>query len=279
MNYQNSKIYNPIMNNVKSIWLVFIGLFLVQNPARSQFIGTETDSSLILAEVRKGSTVEYSLQTDANPGEEFRWEVTGGKIITPGAVGVGTNADPSILEFTVDMHTIEVQWLPDDSTSGFFTGNVMVQKKTVNSCVSPVLKQKINQWSKPTASINRSHTDFSICSGDSVGGFIIVNMTGAADFTYSYSIKSNGLKDENGDAINTEHHTITTSKDTAHIALPARLVNPSEASSKYYTIELTAMNDDFLENGEIVSDSKEFTITVYPSVKVGTIESVRLNRR
>ncbi|MBN2521654.1 MAG: hypothetical protein JXB24_00190 [Bacteroidales bacterium] len=267
------------MKNVTGICLVFIGLFSVPQPARSQFIGTETDSSLTLAEVRKGSIVEYSLQADANPGEEFRWEVTGGKIITSGAVGEGTIADPSIIEFAADMHTIEVQWLPDDSTSGFFTGNIWVQKKTTSNCASPVMKQKIYQWSMPTASINRNYTDFSICSGDLVGGYIVVDLTGAADFSYSYSIQSNGLKDENGEAINTEHHAITTSNDTARIALPGRLVNPSTEASKYYTIELTAMNDDFLGDGEIVSDRKEFTITVYPSVQVGTIESVRLNRR
>lgn len=279
MKYKDLNINNRIMKNVTGIWLVFMGLFLVLNPARSQFIGTEIDSSLILSEVRKGSIVEYSLQADANPNEEFRWEVTGGKIITSGAAGEGTIADPSVLEFTVNMHTIEVQWQPDDSTSGFSTGTIWVQKKTVIDCASLVLKERISQWSMPTASINRDYTGFSICSGDQVGGYIVVDLTGAANFTYSYSIKSNGLKDENGEAINTEHHTITTLNDTALIALPAKLVNPSIADCKYYTIELTAMNDDFLGDGEIVSDRKEFTIIVYPSVQVGKIESVRLNRR
>jgi len=279
MKYRNLNINNSIMKKVNRRWLVAMGLILALNPARSQFIGTEIDSSLILAEVRKGTIVEYSLETDANPDEEFRWEVTGGKIITSGAVGEGTIADPSVLEFTTDMHTIEVQWQSDDSTSTFFTGNIMMQKKTVSHCASIIMKQKIRQWSMPTASIDKNYPDFTICSGDLVGGYIVVNLTGAADFTYSYSIKSNGLKDENGDAINTEFHTLTTSNDTAHIVLPERLVNPSEASSKYYTIELTSMNDDFLGDGEIVSIRKEFTITVYPSVQIGTIESIKLNRR
>ncbi len=267
------------MQHVNSIWLVVIGLFFILNTARSQFIGSEIDSSLTIVDVRKGSVVEYSLENDAKPGEEFRWEVIGGKIITSGAVGEGTIVDPSILEFTTDMHIIEVQWLSDDSTSGFFTGYIMVQKLTISECASTILRQEIQQWSMPTASIDKNCFDFTICSGDLVGGYIVVNLTGAADFSYSYSIKSNGLKDENGDAINTEHHTITTSSDTAHIALPGRLVNPSKAASKYYTIELTAMNDDFLGDGEIVSTRKEFTITVYPSVQVGPIESTKLNRR
>ena len=277
MKYINHNI--SMMKNVNRIWLVVIGLFLTLSPAWSQFIGTEIDSSLTLAEVRKGTVVEYSLEADANTGEEFRWEVTGGKIITPGAVGEGTIADPSILGFATDMHTIEIEWQPDDSTSGFFTGYIMVQKLTVNSCASPIMKQEIRQWSMPTASININYPDFSICSGDWVGGYIVVDMTGASDFTYSYSIKSNGLKDENGDVINTEFFTLTTSNDTAHIALPERLTNPSEAASKYFTIELTAMNDDFLGDGEIVADRKEFTITVYPAVQVGTIEFTKLNRR
>ena len=267
------------MKKANRRWLAAMGLILVLNPAWSQFIGNDIDSSLTLAEVRKGTVVEYSLEDDANPGEEFRWEVVGGKIITAGATGQGTVADPSILEFTMDMHTIEVEWQPDDSTSGFFPGYIMVQKLTASSCSTPILRQEIRQWSMPTVSINENYPDFSICSGDWVGGYIVVDMTGAADFTYSYSIKSNGLKDGNGDAINTEHHTITTSGDTVHIALPDRLVNPSEASSKYYTIELTAMNDDFLEDGEIVTGREEFTITVYPAVSVSPIESIKLNRR
>jgi len=275
------KLYtdSSIMQHVNCIWLVVICSFLMLNTAKSQFIGSEIDSSLTIDDVRKGTVVEYSLQTDANPGEEFRWEVTGGKIITSGAVGKGTIADPSVLEFTTDMYTIEVQWQPDDSTSDFLTGNVMVQKKTVSHCASIILKQKIRQWSMATASIDKNYNDFTICSGDLVGGYIFVNLTGAADFTYSYSIKSNGLKDETGQDINTEHHTITTSTDTAHIALPAQLVNPSVTVSKYFTIELTAMNDDFLGDGELVSGRKEFTIMVYPSVKIGTIESTKLNKR
>ena len=277
MKYKNLNI--SMMKNVNRKWLVAIGLILVLNPARAQFIGTEIDSSSTLAEVRKGTIVEYSVEADANPGEEFRWEVTGGKIITAGAIGEGTIADPSILGFTADMHTIEVEWEVDDSTSGFFSGYIMVQKLTTSSCSSPILKQEIRQWSMPTASINENYPDFFICSGDWVGGYIVVDFTGAADFTYSYSIKSNGLKDENDDAINTEFHTLTTSNDTVHIPLPERLVNPSEASSKYYSIELTSMNDDFQGDGEIVSDRKEFTITVYPAVKVGTIEFTKLNRR
>lgn len=268
-----------IMKNLKGIWLVSACLFFGLNPAKTQFVGTEIDSSLTFEDVRKGNVVEYSLHNDAKPGEEFRWEVTGGKIITPGAVGEGTVANPSVIEFTADLHTIEVQWQPDDSTSDISIGNIMVQKKTVGQCASNITKQKIQQWSMPTASIDKDYPDFSICSGEMVGGYIVVTLTGAADFTFSYSINSNGLNDEAGNAINTEHYTITTSNDTAHIALPALLVNPSVAASKYFTIELTAMNDDFLGDGEIVSSRKEFTITVYPSVKIGPIKSTTLNRR
>ncbi len=279
MKYKHLNIKILAMENVKFSWLAIICMLFVQNPAKSQFIGSETDSSSSYIEVRKGSVVEYSLEPDASPGEEFRWEVTGGKIITSGAVGSGTIASPSILEFTEDKHTIEIQWQPDDSTSGFFTGNILVQKKPASGCASIITKQTARLWSMPTASIDKNNSDFTICSGDSVGGYIVVNLTGAAGYTFSYSIKSNGLKNETGNAINTEHHTITTSNDTAHIILPARLTNPSEAASKYFTIELTAMNDDFLGDGEIVSGREDFTITVYPSVKIGTIKSTKLNRR
>jgi hypothetical protein len=265
--------------NIKLNWLVVICMFFLQNPVKSQFIGFQTDSSASIIEVRKGAVGEYSLESDASPGDEFRWEVTGGKILTSDAVGSGTVTSPSVLEFTEDIHTIEVQWQPDDSTSGFFTGYILVQKKSASGCVSLITKQMIRLWSMPTASIDESNSDFTICSGDSVGGYIVVNLTGAANFTFSYTIKSNGLKDETGSAINTGHNTITTSDATAHIMLPARLINPSEGASKYFTIELTAMNDDFLGEGEIVSGREDFTITVYPSVKVGTIKSTKLNRR
>jgi hypothetical protein len=267
------------MEKVKLPWFVMICMLFLQNPAKTQFIGSGIDSSASIIEVRKGSVVEYSLETDAGPGDEFRWEVTGGKIITSGAVGSGTVASPSILEFTEDMHTIEVQWQADDSTSGFFTGDILVQKKPASGCVSLITKQAVILWSMPTASIDRNYSDFTICSGDSAGGYIVVNLTGAASFSFSYSIKSNGLNDETGNAINTEHNTITTSNDTAHIILPAILTNPSEAASKYFTIELTAMNDDFSGDGEIVPNREEFTITVYPSVTVGIIKSTKLNRR
>ncbi len=277
MKYKNLNIHT--VKNKKFISLVTFCLAIVLNPAKSQFIGYEIDSSLTCADVRKGTVVEYSLESDAQPGEEFRWEVTGGKIITPGASGDGTTTNPSVLEFTEDIHTVDIQWQSDDSTSGFFDGNILVQKKLVSGCASIIAKQKIRQWSMPTASIAKNNSDFTICSGETVGGYIVVDLTGAADYTFSYSIKSNGLTDETGKAINTEHITVTTSNDTAHIVLPARLVNPSEAASKYFTIELTSMNDDFLGDGEIVPNRKEFTITVYPSVKVGTIKSTRLNKR
>ncbi len=268
-----------IMKKLNSFLLFGMCLVLMSIPVKAQFIGTEIDSSLTIVDVRKGTVSEYSMASDASPGDEFRWEVTGGKIITSGAVGDGTIVSPSVLEFKADMHTIEVLWQSDDSTFAFFTGSIMVQKKTSVLCTSNILKQKINQWSMPTASINKGYPDFSICSGDLVGGYIVVDLTGASDFTFKYSIKSNGLKDETGKAINTEFKEITSSNDTVHIALPGQLVNPSTSSSKYYTIELTAMNDDFLGDGELVANRKEFTITVYPSVKIGTLESTKLNRR
>lgn len=268
-----------MIKNLKSIGLFVVLITLMTNQIKSQFIGTEVDSSQTIYEVRKGSICEYNLSSDASPGEEFRWEVTGGEIITPGAIGEGTIDDPSIMEFKADMHTIEVLWQQDDSTSTFRNGYIWVQKQTVNSCASPILEQYIHQWSMPTASINRGYPDFTICSGDTVGGYIVVDLTGAANYTFSYSIKSNGLKDETGNAINTEFHEITTANDTVHIPLPALLENPSVSASKYYTITFTAINDDFLGEGEIVSDQKEFTITVYPSVKIGNINSTKLNRR
>ena len=279
MKLKNFNINNSIMKNVNYLWLVAICSLLSVNTAKSQFIGSETDSSITFDDVRKGAVIEYSMKTDANPGEEFRWEVTGGKIITSGASGEGTSADPSIIEFTTDMHTIEVQWQTDDSTSGIFVGNILVQKKLVSGCPSNITKQKIQQWSMPTASIDKNNSDFTICSGETLGGFIVVNLTGASGYSFDYSIKSDGLNDETGKAINTEHHTINTLNDTAHIMLPALLVNPSVAAGKYFTIELTAMNDAFEGDGETVSDRKEFTVNVFPSVKIGTIGSTKLNKR
>ncbi len=268
-----------LMKNIKFNWMVIICIIIAPNPVKSQFIGLETDSSASIIEVRKGSVVEYSLESGASPGDEFRWEVTGGKIIAPGAFGSGTTVDPSVIEFTADVHTIEIQWQADDSTSGYFTGNILVQKKPAGGCLSVISQQTVRLWSVPTASIDIINTDFTVCSGEQVGGYIVVHLTGAADYTFSYTIQSNGLKDETGKSINTEHKTISTSNDTVHIQLPARLMNPSQAASKYFTIELTAMNDGFLGDGEILYERKTFTITVNPSVKIGPIISTKLNRR
>lgn len=259
--------------------VIAICLLIAFCPLKSQFIGTDIDSSMNFQEVRKGSIVEYSLKSDAVTNDEFRWEVYGGIILTPGATGDGSVANPSRIEFSPDLHTIEVQWNTDDSTSQFIDGSVLVQKRPVAGCISNILKLKIKQWSNPTASIASNFPDFDICSGDSVRGFIVVNFTGAPGFICNYSIKSNGLRNENNRAINAVHRSINTSNDTAHIMLPLILTNPSKASDKYFTIELTSMTDDFQGNGTIVQNKESFTITVYPSVSIGTIQSTRLNRR
>jgi hypothetical protein len=268
-----------MMKNFKRHLLASFWLLIELTMVKSQFTGTQIDSSLTAIDVRKGTVVEYSLLEDANPGDEFRWEVVGGKIITPVEIGEGIAADPSLLEFTANMHTILVKWQVDDSTANFFDGSIKVQKKTAGQCASEIIKQKIKQWSLPTASIDRNFPDFSICSGEDVGGYIVVDLTGAANFAFTYRIHSNGLSDESGSAINTEFREISSPNDTVHIMLPARLINPSVAASKYFKIELTAMHDDFLGNGVPVSDRKEFTITVYPAIHINTIESIRLNRR
>lgn len=279
MKHANREIHKRQMKPENHFRWMVISLFFTWPSIHAQFIGTETDSLPGYTEVRKGSVVEYSLENSASPGDAFRWEVTGGTISTPGATGTGTPASPSVLEFETDRHSIEVQWQADDSTAAFFDGELLVQKLPAGGCASPVTRQAVRQWSIPTASIDDSLTDFFTCSGDFIGGYLVVHFTGAAGFTLNYSIKSNGLKDETGNAINTEHRTVTTMQDTTHIPLPGRLVNPSEAASKYFTIELTAMHDDFLGDGNIVAGREAFTITVYPSVKTGTIHSTKLNRR
>jgi hypothetical protein len=277
---KTGKIKNTMKSmNLNQTMLVITFLFFAMNQAKPQFIGSNMDSSMIAQDARKGSIVEYSLKSDAQPGDEYRWEIVGGKIINPGAVGEGTSANPSVIEFTINMHTIEVQWATDDSNSTVYPGIIMVQKKSRGYCASDINKLRVNLWSMPTASVSGAYPGFTICSGETVGGNVVVNLTGSANFTFKYSIKSNGLKDENGTAINTEFKEITVVNDTARIPLPLRLFNPSEASEKYYTIELMSMNDGFLGDGEVVSGRKEFTIIVSPSVSIGTIESIKLNKR
>ena len=63
MRYKKLNIKSAMMKKVRYIHLAAISFLLVQTQVQAQFIGTETDSSATIEEVRKGSVVEYSLES------------------------------------------------------------------------------------------------------------------------------------------------------------------------------------------------------------------------
>jgi hypothetical protein len=227
-------------------------------------------------EVRVTSSVSYDLNNAShNAGEEYRWAVLGGTIDDILAVTVG---DTSILEWTVDAHTITVDWLTViGSPIGSAPGEIIVQKKTPgSSCYSEFQILDISMWNSATADLDPSGLATVMCSGDGLGGNLPVNLTGAPDpsaagFVVTYNISALGLTDLGGASLDVVGATVTSNTELANIALPDGLLNTSGATATY-TLTMTEMHDDFDGLGTLGATT-EYIITVHPTPVTGEINS------
>lgn len=235
--------------------------------ALAQFQPGDTDTSDVV-EVRKGDTITYDVSAVAN--EAFRWAVTGGTIITP--AGATVSGDSSVVEFVpgLNINVIEVVWDTDDSTITSLPGSVTVQKLAAGSCPSTIQLLPVTLWSNPTASLDTTSVSYELCSGDPLAGSLVVDFTGAPNFALSYTITATGLTDGGGAALDAVHANIAVTNATYTIPLPAVIVNTSNTVTNYFTVTLTAMNDDFDGDGSLIKVTT-FDITVYPTVNTGEI--------
>jgi hypothetical protein len=196
-------------------------------------------------------------------GEQYSWAIVGGTPTPAANSGSGTQADPYIINFTPNLHTITINCGTDDQTIMSLAGQVRVQKRTNTSCISVIQSQDMAKWSSATISI--VDADYTICSGDPTTGFITVRFTGAPNFDFKYTVK-------NLDGTTSAEQIVTgITTATATILLPANLVNTSTTNDQTYVVTVTQMNDSFTGDGTIVDGT--FTITVRPSISTGNIQA------
>jgi hypothetical protein len=240
-----------------------IVLLLIGLRGSAQLVGNDTIVQTPIQEVRKGSIVQYSVSAGHLAGEQYSWEIVGGTPTPAPNSGAGTQADPYVINFTPNLHTISVRWGTDDQTIIGLPGLIRVQKKTNTGCISVVQSISISKWSASTVSIHDA--DYTLCSGDPTTGHITVWFTGAPNFDFKYTIKD---LDGTTGAEQVVTGVTTASRD---ILLPSNLVNPSSASDQTYVISITQVNDSFTGMGSITHGT--FTITVHPAINTGTIQA------
>jgi hypothetical protein len=244
--------------------------------ANGQFLTPDPDAPVTQTpteEVRTGSVVTYDLTTDHIAGEQYRWAVTGGSITEIDGTATGGVA---VVDFTVDAHTITVDWNQAPATAiASVAGQIQVQKLNAGGCPSQVQTLPINVWNEATATITGGSEDF--CSGGSPStASISVALTGAPDGTvdgfavdYGFSIPAGiSALDGAGDPVNATG-TVTTDNSSVNIALPATLINTTNGDLDF-VVSLDRMNDDFAGNGTV---SGTYTITVHPVPVTGDIQS------
>ncbi len=260
MKFQKHNTCN--MNKYINSGLLIVILLSIGFRSSAQLVGNDTIDQTPIQEVRKGSIVQYSVSAGHLAGEQYSWEIVGGTPTPAPNSGAGTQADPYVINFTPNLHTISVHWGTDDQTIIGLPGLVRVQKKTNSGCISVVQSISITRWSASTISIHDA--DYTLCSGDPTTGHITVWLTGAPNFDFKYSIKS--LDGTTG----AEQIISGVTTATRDILLPSNLVNPSSTGDQTYVVTITQVNDSFSGDGSITDGT--FTITVHPAVNTGTIQ-------
>jgi len=243
-------------------WVIAALLLLISFNSSAQLVGNDTiDQSA--QEVRKGSTVQYSVSAGHIAGEQYSWEIVGGTPTPAANSGAGTMVNPYVINFTPNLHTISVQWGTDDQTIVGLPCLVRVQKRTNTGCISVVQSVAITKWSAATISI--TDADYTLCSEDPTTGHVTVRFTGAPNFDFKYTIK-------NLDGTTSAEQIVTgVTAATTTIALPSNLVNPSTLGDQTYVVTITQVNDSFTGDGTIAKGI--FTITVHPAISTGTIQA------
>jgi hypothetical protein len=254
------------LNTIAKVLTLVLFATFYSGAAFGQFIDTDTISQDPVVEERKGNTSTYTVAGPAT--DEYSWQVYGGEIVVPaaGVTGLGTEADPYVVPFTVGLQEIQVEWPADDNTITSVTGNVSTQRRVPHStvkCPSSIQSLDVILWSNPTATI--LDADYEICSGDATSGDITVEFTGAPEFTVKYTIT-----DLDG-TLQSEQTISAVNGSTTTIPIPANLLNTSSTDDQTYVVTLTEMNDDFQGPGSIIDGS--FTLTVHPTVETGPISS------
>jgi hypothetical protein len=252
------------------LFIIVLSLLLSSFKGYAQFFSDTIINQTPIQEVRKGSTAQYSVSAGHVDGEQYTWGIVGGTPTPAPNSGSGTQADPYIINFTPNLHTITVNWSTDNQKITSQVGQVRVQKRTNAGCISVIQSLDIACWSAPTISI--IDADDTICSGDPTTRFITVQFTGAPNFDFRYT-----LKDLDGTTSAEQIVTGITGASTT-IPLPSNLVNTSTTTNQTYVVTITQMNDSFTGDGNVVDGT--FTITVHPSISTGTIQaSPALQRR
>lgn len=244
--------------------LALVALFVMSN----MLVGYSQTS-----EVRKGSTVSYSVSAGHVAGQEYRWEIVGGTPTPATTVGTGTATDPYIIDYSANLHTISVTWAADDNNITGDAGNVSVQKRVAGGCISVLQDMAVTRWSAATAAISGAATT-TICNG--IGYDVPVVFTGAPNFDLDYTVVSTVT----GVSVTTTGSLTAVTGGTANISIPAaNLVNTTSADQTF-TITLNRMNDGFTGDGTIGS-ANTFTITVSAPAATGpiTVSPASLIRR
>ena len=266
----------PFVRKAFTALAIFFAFSLL---AQAQFMTAPPNPSQTGEEVRSSSasptSVVYDLNANHNPGEQYRWVVRGGTITAGGTVD--SDGDSLIIEWADNAAAITVEWDQDlgGTPVGSAPGEIIVQKRSAGGCASTLQVLPITMWNPASASI--ADADYSICSGSSVGGNVLVNLTGAPDgssngFEVVYNVTATNLTDLGGNPLYATGSVRSSDGPTITIPLPGGLVNTSPTGAEaYFTLTLTSMHDDFAGNGTLIDDT--YTITVYPTPETGEINS------
>lgn len=225
-------------------------------------------------DVRTGGSIEYNISAGHAAGEQYRWEVVGGTITAGGTVTTGGGGE-SIIEWTADAHTITIDWDQAPAAVASVSASISVQKLSSDGCYSQIQTLPINVWNLPTANI--ADADVEICSGDATAGTITVNLTGAPDnsggngFSVNYEYVAPDIEDGTG-SVDGQTGTVTSNDATVTIPLPANLISTVVDGDRTFTVNLTAMTDDFDDQDGTWTDGT-YVITVHPSLETGDILS------
>ena len=255
----------------------------------AQFVtpAPSSNTNLTAEEVRTSSTITYDLSANHTAGDTYRWVVRGGTIDDQGgALTVTTDGDSSIVEWTLDLESIDVLWDTDLSLTpiGSAPGEIIVQKTVGGTCASELQTLDITMWNPATANLDLTGLTTEMCSGETLGGTLPVDLTGAPDpvadgFDITYTVvATGGLTDLGGTPLDATGTTIQDNDELALITLPDGIINPTGVDQTF-TITLTAVLDDFDDGGTILA-TDTYQITVHPTPATGEINSSSsLNRR
>ncbi len=231
-------------------------------------------------EVRATSTISYDLSANHTAGDTYRWVVRGGTIDDAGGtLTVDTDGDSSIVEWNLNLESIDVVWDTDITGTpiGFALGEIIVQKTVGAACASELQTLAITMWNPATANLDLTGLSIEMCSGETLGGNLPVDLTGAPDlvadgFDVTYTVvATGGLTDLLGVGLDGTGTTIQDNDALAQIALPGGIINPTGVDQTL-TITLTVVQDDFDVVGTIGAIAT-YAITVHPTPSTGEINS------